>query len=107
MIKDFTSFLKETNALALAVGVILGGATNKVVSSLVDDLIMPPIGLIMQGGDWMDAQLVLGKVTDASGKTTVAAIKYGHLISTLIDFIIIAFVVFLISKMFLPKKAEA
>lgn len=108
MIKDFMGFLKETNALALAVGVIIGGATNKVVSSLVDDLIMPPIGLLMQGGDWSEAQIVLGTFNDpTTHKVTVAAIKYGHLINTLLDFVIIAFVVFLISKLFMPKKEAA
>lgn len=106
MLNEFKKFLFETNAFALAVGVIIGGATSKLVSALVDDLIMPPIGMLMQGGDWRQAQIVLGTYTDTTGKVTEAAIKYGHLMGSFIDFVIIAFVVFLITKIILPPKKE-
>jgi large conductance mechanosensitive channel len=104
MIKDFKDFLLKTNAFALAVGVIIGAATGKVVSAVVDDLLMPPISCVMPAGDWRDAQIVLSKGVDPSGKPTVSAIKYGHFIGSVIDFTIIAFVVFTMTKTILPKE---
>jgi len=98
MVQDFKAFLTKSNALALAVGVIIGAATGKVVSGIVDDLLMPVIGLLLPAGDWREAKLVLRTVTDAKGKVTESAIAYGHLMGTLIDFILIAFVVFLVTK---------
>ena len=98
MFQEFKSFLTKTNALALAVGVIIGAAIGKVVSGFVDDLIMPIIGLALPAGDWREAKYVLRTVTDAKGKVTESAIAYGHLIGTIIDFIFIAFVVFLVAK---------
>jgi large conductance mechanosensitive channel len=104
MVNDFVKFLTKTNALALAIGVIIGAATQKVVSAIVDDLLMPLIGLIMPAGDWREAQIVFSHSTDAAGKATVNAIKYGHFIGSLIDFTIIAFVVYMITKALLPKE---
>jgi large conductance mechanosensitive channel len=104
MVNDFVKFLTKTNALALAIGVIIGAATQKVVSAIVDDLLMPIIGLIMPAGDWREAQIVISQHTDAAGKLSVSAIKYGHFIGALIDFTIIAFVVYLITKALLPKE---
>lgn len=98
MFEEFKAFLTKSNALALAVGVIIGAATGKVVSGIVDDLLMPVIGLVLPSGDWREAKLVLRTVTDAKGKVTDSAIAYGHLIGTLIDFIFIALVIFLVTK---------
>ena len=98
MLQDFKTFLTKSNALALAVGVIIGAATGKVVSGVVDDLLMPVIGLALPSGDWREAKLVLRTVTDAKGKVTESAIAYGHLLGTVIDFILIALVVYLITK---------
>jgi large conductance mechanosensitive channel len=98
MLEDFKAFLTKSNALALAVGVIIGAAIGKVVSGVVDDLIMPVIGLILPGGDWRGAKYVLRTVTDAKGKVTESAIAYGHLIGTLLDFFFIALVVFLVTR---------
>ena len=106
MLQEFRTFLTKSNALALAVGVIIGAATGKVVSGIVDDLIMPIIGLILPSGDWREAKLVLKTVTDAKGKVTDSAITYGHLIGTVVDFIFIAFVVYLVTKA-LIKPAPA
>ncbi|HNB14348.1 MAG TPA: MscL family protein, partial [Candidatus Obscuribacter sp.] len=86
MIKEFTDFLQKQNALALAIGVIIGGATGKVVTAIVNDLIMPLIGLVMPAGDWRQAQFVLSKSTDAAGAVTVNAIKYGDFIGSFVDF---------------------
>jgi large conductance mechanosensitive channel len=103
MIKDFVAFLEKQNALALAIGVIIGGATGKVVTAIVGDLIMPLVGLVMPAGDWRAAQFVLSQSKDANGAITVNAIKYGDFVGAFIDFTIIAFVVFLITKLILPK----
>ena len=104
MLNDFKQFLTKSNALALAIGVIIGAATGKVVSAVVDDLLMPPISMIMPEGDWREAQVVLSKATDPNGKVTVSAIKYGHFAGAVIDFTIISFVVFMITKALLPKE---
>ena len=106
MLKEFKSFLTKTNALALAIGVIIGAAVGKVVTSIVDDLIMPVIGLIIPSGDWKQAKIILKTVTDPTGKVTESAIQYGHLIGTIIDFIIIAFVVFLVTKALIKPAIE-
>ena len=107
MIKQFKTFLTTSNALALAVGVIIGAATGKLVTGIVSDLLMPLISLIIPEGDWRSAELVLRKTVDAAGKEVVTSIKYGDLAGTLLDFLIISYVVFLITKALLPKKAEA
>lgn len=103
MISEFKDFLFKTNALALAVGVIIGATTGKVVSAVVDDIIMPPIALIMPPGDWRDAQIELSRAKDHDGKVTVNAIKYGHFAGAMVDFVTISFVVFLLGKTVLPK----
>jgi large conductance mechanosensitive channel len=93
---EFREFLLKQNALALAIGVIIGAAVGKVVSGLVDDLIMPVIGVIMPGGEWRNAQITL------SGNN---ALKYGDLLGRIVDFVIVALVVFLIVKALLEKPA--
>jgi large conductance mechanosensitive channel len=95
---EFREFLFKQNALALAVGVIIGAAVGKVVSGLVDDLIMPIIGLILPAGDWRSAQIVL------SGSN---ALKYGDFLGRLIDFAIVAVVVFLLVKALLTPAPVA
>ena len=107
MIKEFRNFLTETNALALAVGVIIGAAVGKVVSSLVSDLLMPVIGLAIPGGAWRDLKIVLSTKPDG---TPANAITYGAFLGSVIDFVIIAFVVFVITKAILrpvPPPAPA
>lgn len=89
MIAEFRGFLTKTNALALAVGVIIGAAVGSVVSALAADILMPIIGTFLPGGDWREAKLVL------SGEN---AILYGHFAGVVLDFVIVAFVVFLIVK---------
>jgi large conductance mechanosensitive channel len=98
MIAEFRGFLTKTNALALAVGVIIGAAVGNVVSALAADVLMPVISLFLPGGDWRQAKYVIHATIDAAGKTSENAILYGHFLGTLIDFVVIAFVVFLIVK---------
>jgi large conductance mechanosensitive channel len=101
MLKEFGEFIKRGNVMDLAVGVIIGAAFGKVVTSLVDDLIMPPIGMAMGGADFSDLKAVLKPdVLDAAGKVTTpeVAIKYGAFINTIIQFLIVAFCIFMIVK---------
>jgi large conductance mechanosensitive channel len=93
--KDFREFLLKQNALALAVGVVIGAAVGKVVSAIVDDVIMPIIGILLPGGEWRAWELALTR--DAAGKVT-NAIKYGDLLGRFVDFVIIAIVVFFVTK---------
>lgn len=106
MVKEFKEFLLKQNALALAIGVIIGAAIGKIVSGIAEDVINPVVGLLLPGGDWRNARIVLSHGVDAAGKPTEAAISYGHVIGATIDFVIIALVVFLIMKAFIPKPAD-
>ncbi len=107
MWSEFKAFLLKTNAFALAIGVIIGAATGKVVSGIVEDLLMPVIGLIIPNGSWREAQIVLSTTTGADGKPAVNAIKYGALLGTFVDFAIISFVVFLITKAIMRERPAA
>jgi large conductance mechanosensitive channel len=95
MFKEFREFIARGNVVDLAVGVIIGGAFGAIVKSLVDDVIMPPIGLITGGIDFSAQKIVLKA---AEGKTAAVAINYGVFINTLITFLIVAFVIFLVVK---------
>ena len=108
MLTEFKAFLTKSNALALAVGVIIGAATGKVVSAVVDDLIMPIIGMVMPAGDWKEMKYVLKVGIDPkTNKEVVTAIQYGHFLGTVIDFVFIALVVFLLAKALLKPAPEA
>ncbi len=104
---EFRAFLTRTNALALAIGVIIGAALGSVVNSLVNDIIMPPIGWALGGVDFAQLKIVLGTTTDAEGVVTEVAIRYGAFINTIITFVIVAFVVFLIARTFIKEEAAA
>lgn len=108
MIAEFRGFLTKTNALALAVGVIIGAAVGNVVSAVSADFLMPIISLVLPGGDWRNAKYVLSSTTDAAGKVTENAILYGHFLGVAIDFVIISFVLFLIVRTLIkPVPAPA
>ncbi len=104
MLGEFIEFLRKTNALALAVAVIIGGAIGKVVSSVVNDLLMPVIGLWLGGGDWRAWRVPLRTAPD--GKV-LAALGVGNFLGAVVDFIIIAFFVFLIARALLKEPAPA
>jgi large conductance mechanosensitive channel len=106
MIKGFKEFLLKNNVLALAVAVIVGGAVGKVVSSLAADILMPLIGMVLPSGDWRAAKLVLSKTVGPDGKEAINAISYGSFFGSVVDFAIIAFVVYMITKS-LIKEAPA
>ncbi|QQL50612.1 large-conductance mechanosensitive channel protein MscL [Mucilaginibacter ginkgonis] len=94
-IKEFKEFAMRGNVVDLAVGVIIGAAFGKIVTSLVNDVLMPPIGILTGGLDFSKQKYVLKA---AEGKTPETAINYGLFINALIDFIIVAFVIFLVVK---------
>ena len=104
---EFKAFLTKSNALALAVAVIIGAALGKVVTALTGDLLMPIIGFVLPKGDWRKAEIVLTESRDAAGKVISAnTIKYGDLFGAIVDFIIIAFVAFLLTKALLKPAPE-
>jgi large conductance mechanosensitive channel len=107
MWREFREFLLKQNALALAVGVIIGGAVGKVVTSIVADLLMPVVGLGLPGGNWREWKYVLSQSVGPDGKGVVNSINYGAFFGTLVDFVIVAFVVFLIVKQFLKPAPAA
>src|SRR5262249_40202071 len=102
MFKEFKEFAMRGNVLDLAVGVIIGAAFGAVVTSLVGDVIMPPIGKVMGGLDFKDHFIALDggsyKSPDEVKKAGVPAIAYGNFINTIVNFLIVAFAVFLLVK---------
>jgi large conductance mechanosensitive channel len=106
MVGEFRGFLTKTNALALAVGVILGAAVGNVVSALVADILMPVVSVFLPGGSWREARVVLTRSVDATGKTVENAVLYGHFIGTLLDFLIVSWVIFLIVRTLVKPVAE-
>jgi large conductance mechanosensitive channel len=95
MMKEFKEFAMRGNVVDLAVGVIIGGAFGKIVSSFVADIVMPPIGILLGGVDFKDLAYVL---KEAEGEVAAVTIGYGAFAQTVIDFLIIAFVIFLAIK---------
>ncbi|MFN0110408.1 MAG: large-conductance mechanosensitive channel protein MscL [Blastocatellia bacterium] len=107
MWNEFKEFINKGSVMDLAIGVIIGGAFGKIVSSIVDDLLMPPISKLLAGVDLKALKLVIGSKTGDDGKIAEVAIKYGNFIQTAIEFLIIAFVVFLIVKAYNRLRATA
>jgi large conductance mechanosensitive channel len=98
IVSEFREFIARGNVIDLAVGVIIGAAFTGIVKSLVDQVIMPPIGLIMGGVDFARLQIVLRPENPATSKVELVAIQYGAFINTIIQFLIVAWVVFLLVK---------
>ena len=109
MIREFREFIMRGNVLELAVAVIIGGAFGKIVSSFVNDIIMPPIGVAMGGVDFSDlAYTIQEAVLDAGGEvvTPAVSINWGSFVQTIIDFLIIAFVIFMIVRSYNKMNAK-
>ena len=106
MLKEFKEFAFKGNVIDLAVAVIIGGAFGKIVSSLVNDVLMPAIGIILGGVSFKDLKYV---ITPANGDIAESAILYGSFIQSIVDFLIIAFSIFLFVKLLnlRKKKVEA
>ena len=98
VVSEFRQFISRGNVIDLAVGVIIGAAFGKIVTVLVDGIIMPPIGLILGKVDFSDLKIVLAP-EDAATKTAEVAIAYGAFINTIIQFLIVAFAVFTLVKL--------
>jgi large conductance mechanosensitive channel len=103
MLKEFKAFVMRGNVLDLAVGVIIGAAFGKIVSSLVDDILMPPIGKLLKGVDFSNLFIALDgnsypNLKDAKDHS-VATLNYGLFLNTVINFLIVAFCVFLIIQL--------
>ncbi|MDO1529092.1 large-conductance mechanosensitive channel protein MscL [Fulvimonas sp. R45] len=111
MMKEFKEFAMRGNVLDMAVGIVIGGAFGKIVTSLVNDVIMPPIGLITGGIDFSKMKWVLKPADDSDPKHKIAevAISYGTFVNTIITFVIVAFAIFLLIKAInrVHKKEEA
>ena len=117
MLKEFKEFAVKGNMLDMAVGIIIGAGFGKVISSLVNDVLMPPLGLLLGRVDFTQLKAVLQKGSDAvmDGATIIqpavkqVSINYGNFIQTVIDFIIVAFCIFLVIKAMnkMKKKEEA
>lgn len=114
LISEFKAFAMRGNVVDMAVGIIIGGAFGKIISSIVADVIMPPIGLLLGGVKFTDLKIIMkDPILDAAGAVTAQAvsINYGNFIQTTVDFLIIAFAIFMMIKAMnsmnsLKKKEE-
>ncbi len=105
--KDFKTFIMRGNVVDLAVAVVIGAAFGKIVTSLVNDIIMPPIGMLTGG---IDFSKLMAVIQDSPDPKKVVAIQYGTFINSIITFLIIAFAVFIVIKILekaMPKKEAA
>jgi large conductance mechanosensitive channel len=111
MLKEFKEFAMKGNVLDMAIGVIIGGAFGKIISSLVSDVLMPPIGLLMGKVDFSSLFIDLSRTSPASLAAAKAAgaptINYGVFLQSIFDFIIVAFVIFMLVKQVNRFKKEA
>lgn len=104
LIKEFKAFAMKGNVVDLAVAVIIGAAFGKIVSSFVNDILMPPLGVLLGGLDFKDLKYVM---IDALGTKPAVTLNYGMFIQTVIDFLIIAFAIFMMIKaMTMARKKE-
>lgn len=106
-IKEFKEFISKGNVVDLAVGVIIGAAFGKIITSFVDDIIMPPVGYVMGGVDFADKKWLLVPA-DVANKVEEVAVRYGNFINTLIQFLIVALCIFTFIKAInaLKRKEE-
>ena len=104
MVKEFRDFAMKGNVVDVAVGVIIGAAFGKIVSSLVSDVIMPPIGVLLGNVDFSSLAFTLKEATES---TPAVSINYGFFINTIIDFVIVAFAIFLVIKQMNRLKQPA
>ena len=106
MLSEFKEFAMKGNVVDMAVGIIIGAAFGKIVSSFVADVIMPPLGILIGGVDFSDLAIVLKAATDGAEAVTI---NYGRFIQTVLDFTIVAFAIFMAIKLMnrLKRKKEA
>jgi large conductance mechanosensitive channel len=106
MMSEFKGFAMRGNVVDMAVGIVIGAAFGKIVSSFVNDVLMPPIGMMMGGVDFSELALVLQAATEEAAAVTI---NYGMFIQTVLDFVIIAFAIFMVVRAMnkMKKKEEA
>lgn len=106
MISEFKTFAMRGNVVDLAVGIVIGAAFGKIVTSFVDDILMPPIGMALGGVDFSNLRVTL---KEAVGDVEAVTLNYGMFIQTIVDFIIVAFAIFLVVKGMnsMKRKEEA
>lgn len=106
MIKEFKTFAMRGNVVDMAVGIVIGGAFGKIISSFVADVVMPPLGLLMGNVNFTELVLTLRQ---ASGEAAAITINYGKFIQTVVDFVLVAFAIFMVVKGMnsMKKKEEA
>ncbi|GAA0650468.1 large-conductance mechanosensitive channel protein MscL [Brevundimonas lenta] len=108
LVTEFREFIAKGNVIDLAVGVIIGASFGKIVTSLVDNIVMPPIGLLLGGMDFSKLEWVLKRENPATAEVEKVAIQYGAFINVVIQFLIVAFVIFLLVKVVNQlRRAEA
>jgi large conductance mechanosensitive channel len=100
VLKEFKAFAMRGNVVDMAVGIIIGGAFGKIVTSVVNDIIMPPIGVLVGGIDFKDLAVTIkdASVDEAGNAVAAVTLNYGNFIQTTVDFIIVAFAIFLMIK---------
>ena len=103
MMKEFKSFAMKGNVLDLAVAVIIGGAFGKIITSFVNDVLMPPIGLLLGNTDFSELKLIL---KEASEGVDAVTLNYGVFVNTVLDFLIVAFSIFMVVKAFNKMKKK-
>ena len=103
MLQEFKKFAIKGNAMDMAVGVIIGAAFGKIVSSVVGDIIMPPIGILLGGVDFSKLAITLKKATETAEAVTI---NYGVFVNAVIDFVIIAFVIFIVIRQINKLKTK-
>lgn len=106
MMSEFREFAMRGNVVDMAVGIVIGGAFGKIVSSFVNDVLMPPIGLAIGGVDFSELAVTL---KEASGEAAAVTVNYGAFLQTVLDFVIIAFAIFMVIKGMnsMKRKEEA
>ena len=106
MLKEFREFAMRGNVMDMAVGIIIGGAFGKIIASLVNDVLMPPLGMLIGGMDFSKLAITLRA---AEGDVAAVTLKYGMFVQQVVDFVIIAFVIFMMIKAMnsLKRKQEA
>ncbi len=105
MMSEFREFAMRGNVVDMAVGIVIGGAFGKIVSSFVSDVLMPPIGMLLGGVDFSNLSMTL---KEAAGEAAAVTLNYGAFIQTVVDFVIIAFAIFMVIKAMnsMKKKQE-
>ena len=106
MMSEFRDFAMRGNVVDMAVGIVIGAAFGKIVSSFVSDVLMPPIGILLGGMDFTELAFTL---KEASGEVAAVTLNYGTFVQTVVDFVIIAFAIFMVIKAMnrMKKKEEA